>query len=310
MDISIVIPVFNEENNLERVYERLLQVFSESPLHCELVFVDDGSTDGSLGVLKRIKETCGDAFQIKVVELSRNFGQHPAIIAGFSEAEGRLIATMDADLQIDPTYLLPMIEKIGEQHDMVSGIRIGRSDSFLLRRLPSRVLNLLIGRTVSKRLKDFGCPLNVFKKEIVQSMADYGEMRRFYKALAAMLARSVAEVEVRCEPRQNGRSKYNLISLIDLFFEFVTNFSRHLFQRVVLVGLILGSVSFLVGVLYMALRFPFKIIPEPMDRLQAVIAVGFTFGMELLILGVLGDFVVKIYRKVDSRPLFTVKKVW
>jgi glycosyltransferase involved in cell wall biosynthesis len=310
MDLSVIIPVYNEEESIPALYRRLKDVLAETGYSCELIFVDDGSDDKSLQVLRKIKEESASNPRIRIVQLSRNFGQHPALIAGFSVASGRALATMDADLQIDPKHIVTMMSKIALGYDFVSGIRRGKGDSFFLRRLPSRALNCLIGAVIGKKLRDYGCPLNVMRAEIAHAMQEYGEMQRFFKPLAIRLADRIAEVDVMHTRRLTGRSKYGLMNLVDLLFDFVTNFSGQLFQRVALVGSGLSGISFLCEIIYLLLRFPLGIIPEPMARLQAVALAGFIFGVQLLVLGILGDFVIRIYTKLDPKPIYTIKRIW
>lgn len=309
MDLSIIIPVFNEEESIPNLYRRLKQVLTETGYAFELIFVDDGSEDKTLEVLKRIKEETGYP-AIRIVQLTRNFGQHPALAAGFSVAGGNILATIDADLQIDPVHIPAMLDKIAQGYDFVSGIRRGRGDSFFLRRLPSRLLNSLISAVTGKKLKDYGCPLNAMKAEIAESMREYGEMQRFFKPLAVKLAAGTAEVEVTHSRRTAGHSKYGLLDLVDLFFDFVSNFSRQFFQRVAIAGLGLSGLSSLFGIAYLLLRFCLGVILEPMDRLLAAALIGFIFGMQLLVLGVLGDFVIRIYRKLAPESIYNIKRIW
>ena len=299
-----------KKKNIPALYDRLRAVLDPTGFSYELVFVDDGSRDRSLEMLKEIRLAVSGKPAMQIVQLSRNFGQHPALIAGFSVARGRLLATMDADLQIDPVHLLPMIDKMVEDCDFVGGIRQGRGDSWLFRRLPSRFLGRIIGAAAGKRLRDYGCPLNVMRRELTKRMQEYGDMQRFFKPLAVMLADRVEEVPVVYARRRAGRSKYRPLDLVDLLFDFITNFSRQIFQRVALVGLGLSGISFLTGLVYLLLRLPFGFIHEPLDRLLAMVLVGFFFGLQLLVLGVLGDFVIRINRKITPPPIFTIHKIW
>ncbi|RLB76368.1 MAG: glycosyltransferase [Deltaproteobacteria bacterium] len=310
VDLSVIIPLFNEAENLSRLCVRMKEVLAETRYVCELIFVDDGSLDNSLEVLRGIKDESENEPAIRIVQLSRNFGQDPALIAGFSVAKGKTLVTIDADLQIDPDHIVPMMDKMDQGFDFVSGIRRGKGDSFWLRRLPSRVLNTVICAVTGKKLRDYGCPLNAMRSEIAKGMQAYGEMQRFFKPLAVRLASRIAEMEVIYGRREKGRSKYGLWHLIDLFFDFVTNFSKQLFQRLTILGACLCVFSLLSGVAYLVLRFFFSIIPEPFDRLQVVLFIAFTFGMQLLVLGVLGDFVIRIYGKIESGPIYEIKKIW
>lgn len=310
MYLSIIIPVFNEEKNLIALWERLLAALKNSPYAVEVVFVDDGSTDGSLALLRSFKEQATRCPVVSVVELARNFGQHPAIIAGFSVAKGCVLATCDADLQTDPEDIQKLVSKLDTGYDFVSGIRQARSDSLLLRRLPSFLFTRLLNIVTGKKLRDYGCPLNVLRRQIAESMRDYGEMQRFLKPLAVKLAGRTAEVEITHHPRLAGRSRYGLLNLVDLFFDFLTNFSRHLFQRVAIVGGILSILCLAAGILYLLLRFPLGVIEQALDRLQVIILIGFLSGTQLLVLGTLGDFVIRIYRRMDPKPLFKIRKIY
>lgn len=307
MDLSIIIPVYNEEEALPLLYQKLKEVLALTAYSYELVFVDDGSEDGSLEILKGLKEACPTTV---VVQLTRNFGQHAALAAGFSVAKGRMLATIDADLQIDPQYIVPMVKKLEDGCDLVSGIRKGRRDSFIMRRLPSQILNRMIGWVTGRDLKDYGCPLNVMKSQIAQKMSEYGDMRKFFKPLAVKLSRDIAEVEVPVSQRIAGHSKYHLLSLVDLFFDFVTNFSKQLFQRVAIMGITLAGISFAGGSIYLALRFLLGWLHESYDRFLALVLLGLFFGMQLLVLGVLGDFIIRIYRKSAPGELYRIEKIW
>ena len=304
MDISVVVPVFNEEKALPLLHERLTEVLLGSSFSYELIAVDDGSRDGSLDILKGFQK---DDPHLRIVELTRNFGQHPALAAGFSVARGEILVTIDADLQIDPEYIPAFVGKIRDGYDFVSGIRKRRKDSFLTRRVPSYLVNLLVGKVSGKRLQDFGCPLNALSAEIGKQLPAYGDMQRFFKPLAVRLSRNVAEIEIQHNERMAGDSKYGLLSLMDLFFDFVTNFSKQLFQRVALFGLGLSGAASIAGIGYLLTRFVLRLVENPMERLQAIILLGFLFGLQLMVLGILGDFVIRTYRKVEGAAIFSIK---
>lgn len=306
MDLSIVVPVYNEEESLPHLYQRLTEVLEPTVYSYELVFVDDGSDDAGLEVLKGFE---ADDPRVVIVQLTRNFGQHAALAAGLSIARGRFIATIDADLQIDPRYIVPMVQKAEEGHDFVGGIRRDRGDSLFMRRLPSRLLNVLIGWVTGRRLKDYGCPLNVMQSKIAKKMPEYGDMQKFFKPLAIRLSRTVAEVEVHAGQRIAGHSKYGLFSLVDLFFDFITNFSKQLFQRVAILGLFLSGVSFLSGSVYLGLRFLVGLLHQSYDRFLVLVLLGLFFGTQLLVLGVLGDFIIRIYRKSAPTELYRIEKI-
>lgn len=309
-DISIIIPVFNESENIPLLFQRLQESLDGCGYTYEIIFIDDGSTDNSLNILQAQRHSASKPENILIVQLSQNFGQHPALIAGFSAARSPVLITMDADLQIDPGHIRQFVEKINEGYDFVSGIRSGSGDSFFFRRLPSRILGLVIGSVAGKKLKDYGCPMNAMRTVIAVKMCEYGEMQRFFKPLAVRLSRFVAEVPVAFHSRVAGRSKYEFLDLFNLLFDFITNFSKHLFQRVAIIGGCLSGAGFSIGMLYLLLRFPLNLLHQPFDRLQVVLLLGFFFGIQLLVLGVLGDFVIRIYRKIEAKPIYQIKKIW
>jgi len=306
MDLALVIPIYNEEENIPYLYDAIEAALEGAGTSYEVVAVDDGSSDRGLEQLLQLAERDP---RWRIVQLARNFGQHPALAAGLAAAHGDILVTLDADLQIEPRQVLALVEKIREGHDFVGGVRIGSGDSLLLRRLPSALLNLLIGRVAGRRLRDFGCPMNAMRRELAEQLPHYGDMQRFFKPLAVRLAASVAEVEVAYRPRRAGSSKYDFLSLVDLFFDFVSNFSRRLFQRVAVVGLLLFGAGMLGGMAYLLLRFAFALLPTPWDRLQALLLLALLFGLNLTVLGILGDFVIRIYRKIDSKPLYQIKTI-
>ena len=309
MELSVIIPIYNEIENIPDLFTRLVEVLNDGSHSFELIFVDDGSLDGSLEKLKSMQAQY-DHIKIKIVQLVRNVGQHSALCAGFATAQGQTLITMDADLQIDPDHIPLLTAKINEGFDFVSGIRQGRGDSFLIRRLPSMMLNYLIAVIIGKKLRDYGCPLNAMRAPIAVSMQNYGDMQRFFKPLAIKLSHSISEIEVRHTVRTQGYSKYNFLNLVDLLFDFITNFSKHFFQRVIIAGAALAGLSFSGELFYLLLRFGLGVLINPFERFQAICFTGFIFGMQLLILGVLGEFVIRIYRKIPAGPLYTIKKIW
>ena len=304
LDISVIIPIYNEEQTIPFLLQKLKDVLDKSGFIYELIAVDDGSLDHSLELLKAFQQNDPS---LRIVELSRNFGQHPALAAGFSVAMGKVLVTIDADLQIDPLHIPALVHKVRDGYDFVSGIRKGRNGSLLKRRIPSYIVNRLVGKVAGKRLRDFGCPLNAFTIEIARLLPEYGEMQRFFKPLAVRLAQNVAEIEVVHNERMAGNSKYNMLNLVDLFFDFITNFSKQLFQRVALLGLALSAASSAAGMGYLAARFILQLVQNPMERLQAIILFCLLFGLQLVVLGILGDFVIRTYRKVEGSPIYIIK---
>jgi len=205
--VSVVIPAYNEEENVPILYERLRGVLEKLGCDFEIIFIDDGSTDGTFGVLKEIADRDR---RIKVIRFRRNYGQTAAMYAGFDYAEGDVVVTMDADLQNDPEDIPRLLEKLEEGYDIVSGWRINRKDPFLSRRLPSKIANWIISKVTGVELHDYGCTLKAYRSEIAKRYRLYGDMHRFLPALAKRFGARVAEIPVKHHPRLYGRSKYGI----------------------------------------------------------------------------------------------------
>lgn len=308
MKLSVIIPLYNDAGIVGeclRTVRGVLEEFSKD--ECagwEIVFVDDGSADGTLNTLLPLAENDP---RVVVVELDRNYGQHAALCAGFEAASGDVIVTLDSDLQIGPGEIPVLLGKLREGHDLVSGVRVGRTDSFLMRTLPSRLFNLLVGRMTGVRLRDWGCPSVALTKPLARQVLRYGEMRRFLKPLGVKLARSTAEVEVRHRPRIGGRSGYSFTDLFELALDFITNFSRRPFQKVSLAGTGLFGLGLAAGVVYTMLRL--FLGASPGNRVQALVFLALVVGLQLMILGFLGEFIIRIYRRQNDLPFYTVRAV-
>ena len=216
--ISFVIPLFNEEDSLRPLYAKLREVLNEIEQPCEVIFVDDGSSDGSFAVLQQLH---ADDKRVRVIRLRRNFGQAAAFSAGFDLARGNVIITMDADLQNDPGDTPKLLAKIAEGYDVVSGWRAKRQDAYLTRQLPSRVANFLISALTGVRLHDYGCLLKAYRSEVLKNIHLYGEMHRFLPSLVSWMGIRVAEILVEHARRQFGRSKYGLQRVIMVILDLI-----------------------------------------------------------------------------------------
>ncbi|MDD5557016.1 MAG: glycosyltransferase family 2 protein [bacterium] len=306
--VSVVIPLHDNEGIVEACLREvggvLARLQGEWFADYEIVFVDDGSTDGTL---RRLLALCGHDPRVKVVELDANYGQHAALCAGFEAASGDVIVTLDSDLQVPPDQIPRLLERIGEGHDLVGGVRVGRRDPLLGRVLPSRLFNAIAGRMTGTRLRDWGCPAVAIRTPLAKQILRYGEMRRFLKPLGVRLARSVAEIEVAHRPRIGGRSGYGVQDLFELALDFVTNFSRRPFQKVSLAGTALFALGVLGGILYLVLRFGLG--APPGVRAQALVFLAVVVGLQLMILGFLGEFIIRIYRRQNELPFYTVRAV-
>jgi len=310
MDLSIVIPLYNEEKNIEPLYEQLKAALEGVGREYEIIIVDDGSTDGSFDVLKRLHE---DDERLKVIRFRRNFGQTAAFAAGFDRSQGQVVITMDADLQNDPADIPLLLKKLEEGYDVVSGWRLPRRDPFLTRRLPSMIANWLISRVTGVHLHDYGCSLKAYRREVVKNVQLYGELHRFIPAIANWMGVSVAEVPVRHHPRRFGRSKYGLSRtskvLLDLLtVRFLLSYSTrpiHIFGG-------LGLMSFAVGIglggylTFVKFALGQDIGGRPLLLLAILLMV---LGVQLISIGLLGELVVRTYYEALGKPIYAVREV-
>ena len=310
MDLSIVIPLYNEEENVEPLCRQLKAALEEVGREYEIIIVDDGSTDGSFDVLRRLHE--GDE-RLKVIRFRRNFGQTAAFAAGFERSQGEVVITMDADLQNDPADIPLLLEKIEQGYDVVSGWRLHRKDPFVTRRLPSMIANWLISRVTGVHLHDYGCSLKAYRREVVKNVQLYGELHRFIPAIANWMGVSVAEVPVRHYARRFGKSKYGLSRtarvLLDLLtVRFLLSYSTrpiHIFGG-------LGLMSFVVGIgLGGYLSFvKFALGQDIGDRPLLLLAILLmVMGVQLISMGLLGELVVRTYYETLDKPIYVVREV-
>lgn len=299
--VSVVIPVFNEEANIPELYRRLREVLDTVEGGIELIFVDDGSRDGSVTLLRGL--AARDP-QILVVELLRNFGQHAAVFAGFEQARGTVIVTLDADLQNPPEEIPKLLTALEEGHDVAAGWRQQREDSFL-RTWPSWVVNRVISRTTGVALHDYGCMLRAYRREVVDGMRQCREISSFIPALANQFARSVTEVKVAHDARHAGPSKYNLLRLLKLNFDLITGFSLLPIQLTSVAGVVIA----LLGVLFGVALFIRRLVVGPeVEGVFTLFAILFVFaGIQLLALGLIGEYVGRIYAEVRGRPRYLVR---
>jgi glycosyltransferase involved in cell wall biosynthesis len=301
LELSVVVPVLNEADNLIELHAQLSKALHG--FHYELVFVDDGSVDGSYEILANLH---AHDRQVKVIRLAGNYGQHAALSAGIECATGQVIVSLDADLQCDPEDIPKLLAQIDAGHDVVSGWRHGRKDP-LLRRFPSYLVNRTIAMVTGVRLHDYGCPLKAITAEVARELKHYGEMRRFLGALVVQVGRSAAEVPVTHRPRMAGKSRYSLLPLIGHYVDFIVSFSTRPFQIIGVIGGVLTLLGFVGGVLYFPLRF---LTGVPLGgRFQILVFLAVFFGLQFAILGLLGEFTTRIYRLVQNRPFFVIREL-
>ncbi len=303
-DVSIVIPVYNEAANLPTLFDRLIAVVDSMERSAEIIFIDDGSRDRSRDILVELQGRRPDC--VRVIEFDRNYGQHMAVMAGFEQSRGTVIVTLDADLQNPPEEIPKLLALIDQGHDVVGGYRRDRKDSFL-RRWPSLIVNRIRAAITGIEIRDQGCMLRAYRRAIVQEIVDSGETSTFIPALAQYYAANPAEVEVAHAARHAGKSNYNLYRLIRLNFDLMTGFSLVPLQVFTLFGMVVSALS-LVLVAYMALRRIF-IGPEVEGLFTLFTILFFLIGVMITGLGIVGEYVGRIYLQVRSRGRFRIRTI-
>ena len=309
-DLSVVIPLLDEAPNIDALYRELAETLDAWGRTCEMVFVDDGSTDGTFERLARLQASDP---RMRVVRLRRNFGQTAAFSAGFAAARGRLIASADGDLQNDLREIPRMVDKLDEGFDVVCGWRKARQDPWFSRRLVSFVANRLISRVTGVRLHDYGCSLKVFQAEVVKSLRLYGEMHRFIPAIASEQGVRLAEMVVNHRPRRRGRSKYGLSRtphvLLDLItVKFLLSYSTRPLQIFGLLGAAMGALGAVTTgwLAYLRLFGGQDIGGRPLLLLGILLL--FT-GLQLVTLGLLAELQVRTYHESQGKPTYHVREV-
>ena len=302
-EISVVIPVFNEEPTLEDLYHRLAKTLEALGRSWEVIFVDDGSTDGSANVLRTLHAQ--DPI-VRVVRFNRNYGQHAAVYAGMAHAKGDAVVTLDADLQNPPEEIPVLLRRLDQGADVVGGARTHRHDSWF-RRTASRLVNRATSAMVGVRMTDYGCMLRAYRRNVVDQVLACHEISRFIPALANTFAASVAEVPVEHAPRQAGRSKYGLLRLLRLNMDLMTGFSLLPIQAVSLAGVLVAALG-LAFAIFLGLRRLF-VGPE-VEGVFTLFAVLFFFvGLQILALGLIGEYVGRIYQEVRRRPRYVIAEI-
>jgi undecaprenyl-phosphate 4-deoxy-4-formamido-L-arabinose transferase len=302
-EVSVVIPVYIEQESLPALLPRLMPVLAALGRPYEVLFVDDGSRDGSLSILRSFVE--GHPGEVRVVELSRNFGQHPAILAAFQRARGDVVVTLDADLQNPPEEIPKLLAKIDEGYDVVGGIRQQRRDSWF-RRAASRLVNRITGAITGMRLSDYGCMLRAYARDVVDEINVCEENATFIPALAQSFSRRPTEVEVAHAERAAGASKYSLYRLLRLNFDLMTGFSVVPLQIFTLFGFLVAAGGVAFGVFLGIRRL---IVGAEVEGVFTLFAILFTVvGVLLAGLGIVGEYIGRIYQEVRRRPRFSVRR--
>ena len=310
MNLSLVIPVYNEEENLPLLFDSVYELFETIGGEWEAILVDDGSRDKSFEVLKEHAEK--DPEHIKVICFRRNFGQTAAIAAGIDHAQGEIVALMDADLQNDPADIPMLLDKLNEGYDVVSGWRKNRQDNFITRTLPSRLANGLISRVTGLHLHDYGCTLKVYRREVLSGFRLYGEMHRFIPVYAYAVGAKITEVPVRHHPRKYGKTKYGLERtakvILDLFtVKFLISYMNKPIYLFGGAGLILMAISGLT-LLYLAVRRIFFLVSVLASPLFNTSVMFFIMGFLSILMGLIAEMVIRTYHEAQDRKTYTIRE--
>lgn len=309
--LSLVIPVYNEEENLPILFDAIHQALASHPLEWEIIFVDDGSQDKSLTVLKELAQK--DPVHVRVIAFRRNFGQTAAIAAGIDYSEGGTIVLLDADMQNDPADIPMLLDKLDEGYDLVSGWRKDRHDTFVTRTLPSMMANSLISRVTGVHLHDYGCTLKAYRKDALAGFRLYGEMHRFIPVFAHSIGARITEVPVRHHARKFGKAKYGLERtlkvILDLFtVKFLVSYSAkpiYLFGGTGLV-LMTGSAVLLFYLFVRRVLEGTAVLGSPLFQLGVMFLI---MGFQSILMGLIAELLVRTYHESQRKPTYTIREI-
>jgi glycosyltransferase involved in cell wall biosynthesis len=309
IDLSLIIPVLNEEENILLLHEHLKRVLSELHFSYEVIYVDDGSTDSTPILLQSL--VAHDS-QVKVVQLRRNFGQTAAMSAGVDHSTGEVLIFMDGDLQNDPVDIPRLLAKLDEGYDVVSGWRKNRHDARIRRKLPSWLANRLIAQVTGIHLHDFGCTLKAFRWEVFQHIQLYGEMHRFLPAYAALAGANITEIEVAHHPRRFGVSKYGLSRTIRVILDLVTlkvlgTYSTRPLHAFGIPGLLSLLMGFIAGTATIKRQVMHRSC-HPSSYNRVLLFLG--FGLQCIMTGVVAELLARTYYESQEKPIYVVKTIF
>jgi glycosyltransferase involved in cell wall biosynthesis len=307
VELSIVIPLFNEEESVPHLYAQLVAALDAIGRTYELILVDDGSTDGTFGKLAAIAERDP---HLRLLRLRRNFGQTAAMVAGFDHARGGVVIPMDGDLQNDPGDIPLLLQKIDEGFDVVGGWRKNRQDKTLLRKVPSRIANWIIGRVTGVKLHDYGCSLKAYRVEVLRGTRLYGEMHRFIPALANLMGAKICEVPLRHHPRRYGRSKYGIkrtvkVVLDLLTVKFLTDYSTKPIYFFGGIGLFLctGGVAAGIETIWEKVAHGTFVHNNPFILMAVFL---FSLGVAFIFIGLLAEIIIRTYHESQAKPIYWI----
>lgn len=306
-ELSLVIAVMNEEDNIHPLCDAITEALKEQPSY-EVIFVDDGSTDRTI---ERIRSYPNE--RIRVVELMKNFGQSTAMQAGIDQTEGEYVVTLDGDLQNDPGDIPMMLQTLKDGHwDLVAGERVNRKDGMFLRKIPSQIANSIIRRSTNVRIRDYGCTLKVFRKDIAKGLSLYGELHRFIPVLASLQGARITQVAVKHHPRIHGASKYNLNRTFKVISDLMLMvFLRKYMQKPMHLFGTLGFVTFGIGVMinfYFLVRklMGADIWGKPMLLLGILLLLG---GIQLITIGIIAEILMRTYYESQNKKTYSIREV-
>ncbi|KLU14090.1 MULTISPECIES: undecaprenyl-phosphate 4-deoxy-4-formamido-L-arabinose transferase [Xenorhabdus] len=304
--VSVVIPVYNEEESLPQLLERTLAACQKLEQKYELILVDDGSHDSSVEILTQTAESPEN--HVIAILLNRNYGQHSAIMAGFHQADGDLIITLDADLQNPPEEIPRLVKTAEEGYDVVGTRRLHRQDSWF-RKTASKIINAMITKATGRSMGDYGCMLRAYRRHIVQAMLQCHERSTFIPILANTFARRTIEIDVAHAEREFGDSKYNFMKLINLMYDLLTCLTTAPLRLLSVAGSIIAITGFLLAVLLIVLRLIFGSMWAA-EGVFTLFAILFMFlGAQFVAMGLLGEYIGRIYNDVRARPRYFIQKV-
>ena len=304
-DISVIVPVYNEEESLPRLFARLFPVLENLKRPYEAIFINDGSRDTTLPLLLQAQKRYPDT--VRVIDFNGNFGQHMAIMAGFENSCGQIVITLDADLQNPPEEIPRIVECVDRGHDVVGTIRKERRDTFF-RVTASRVVNRLTNKITGLSLHDYGCMLRGYRRDIIDIINESAESTTFIPALAQKFATNPVEIDVAHNEREEGESKYSLFRLIRLNFDLMTGFSLVPLQAVTMTGILISVLS----VLFAAYLFVRRLMVGPeAEGVFTLLAINFLLmGVTISCVGIAGEYVGRIYQEVRKRPRYVIRKLY
>lgn len=308
-ELSIFLPVLNEEENLRPLHDRIQQALKSLGKTAEVIYIDDGSTDDSLQILKEI---AAEDEKVRLLSLRRNYGQTAAMSAGIDAARGQILIPMDADLQNDPEDIARLLEKLNEGYDVVSGWRKNRRDNLFSRRLPSQIANKIISWIGGVPLHDYGCSLKAYRREVIQEVRLYGEMHRFIPIYASWAGARVTEIPVTHHARAHGKSKYGISRTVKVVFDLMTiKFMASYQTKPIYVFGTFGTIALLLSIIAAVWAFFLKYVngvPFILTPLPVIAIVLLAISVQFFLMGLLAEMLVRTYHESQDKAIYTVRE--